>query len=794
MNKGRIILGMMLFSVVLTFLSMTATAWYGNYNLRRTINCTNSLGHPVVVNGSDGFNIIGGQQIIWINCSETSIYVYYNTTDYVFANSGDVALNFDVEKGNETSVTPTDVWTDTNSTFHMGDVSGSKTGVDLSIVNNAGFETDGFIWNKSTFDGTNDYFTISNGAPLDTYSVSVWLNATDTGTHEDLVDWRSPTNGEYIFRINANGGATDDIQFYTFSPGAESCIEVDGFAGLFGNWNLLTATYDGTNARLWVNATLIKTCAITAPAGNPGTAFHKISSDSWDYSGKMDEFREWTTNISAEYIATMYYNPLGISGYGDLGAEEIGAYSSYTETYNTSGREGTVHIFTLEIEGATSEPYANFSWNGTVYENAGKSNVSTNYTFFKSITLPEVDGAATVQFNWTFSINGSSTSLTDRTFTIYNINITNCSGAGETTFATFFLLDEITNASIDNGTIDVTFFTDDYGDYPFAFADVDDNVTFCVNPAGTSLTVDMNMDYDHADYGARYYTLDDAVLTNTSTNFYLYLLNSSESHNTTFTVQDENFAPFIGASLYVMKVDYGTNSYYTVTSGVTNSDGETKLEIAWDTWYKFNVVRDGVTYLVNGDSLEDQTPVRINTDAITVSIDTRPDVEYLDEYKNIIASCTTNLTTNVTRCAWSTVDGTQKEACLNVTSFTWNTTTSALDSCETSNSGTISYTYTSGTNYRFIFSVYSGGVVVYTETGGWSSTVDPLFDDWSVFLAFIFIVTFAFGGFMIGAGEGIFLATIATVFTGLIGLLAISVYWMIGIFAVGLIGAYVMRR
>jgi hypothetical protein len=491
------------------------------------------------------------------------------------------------------------------------------------------------------------------------------------------------------------------------------------------------------------------------------------------------------------YCVNCWYNDTEI-----LKTKDVTYYDEITQGYESNVIEGDSTTFSLYMENITygSGNYsANLSWNGTDY--TGTKTVSGNdINFTYALTVPNVPGDTSVNFYWSYQTEDETTTTTTLTQNISNVNITNCTGGG-TVFAMFHYLNEETNVSLQNVSVEVTFETEDYGDFTFELTNVVNNTSFCFNPSTAVITTDMSMGYDRDDFGKRYYFLDDAILSNTVTNYYLFLLNESSSYNTTFTIEDQDGNYFEGARLSVMKSD-AFSSYYTVAMGITDGDGQTKLAIDWNEYYKFNVVKEGITYLVNGKTLENQDAVIINTDEITVIIDTNDTIPSQDALHTTLGNCTTNDTANFTRCSWYVSTGVSMSGCLNVTRETWNLSTVVYSSCTDSSDGTISYTYTEPEYfYRWTFTVEnSGGYMMRVVTGTWEGSISPDLDDWSLFLAFILILTLGFAGFMMGASEGIFATSVGLVFSGLIGLVAISIEWQIGIFLVGVIGAYVVRR
>jgi hypothetical protein len=332
------------------------------------------------------------------------------------------------------------------------------------------------------------------------------------------VDWRSTTNGEYAFRIQASAGADNRIQVSTWQTSSEStCYDSTAYDNEYLEWHFVGFSYDGTGVSIYKDANLVKYCTLTAPSGNTGTASHRIGTDpgtTWDYSGKIDEFREYTRNVSLAEITAMYQNAQGTAGFGILGTETA-FYGSLTETYNSTAVEGTIQTFTLLIENASvniSDITANFTWNGTVYVPT-EAVSGTNYTFSYTKVMPDIEANTTVNFSWNYTIIFNSEYLNytlAHNQTIVPIQLTNCSAdsASTTKAITFTLIDEQTGLGLDNGTASMNFtYTGGYSN--LYFADVDNNFSVCIYPTGVSLDVDMEMEYGRTNYNSRSYFFDD---------------------------------------------------------------------------------------------------------------------------------------------------------------------------------------------------------------------------------------------------------------------------------------------
>jgi hypothetical protein len=150
------------------------------------------------------------------------------------------------------------------------------------------------------YDGVNDYLSIADAPALNitgAVTLSMWLkgtNLTNTVICEKGIDGvlMMQPNGanQWFFLTSANSSNV---------PGITSSI-------LNGNWNLVTAVYDGTNKYLYLNGVLQDTKVGTAAASNtaPITLGSRTGGAAW--AGSMDDVRTLNRAYSAAEVKQHY--------------------------------------------------------------------------------------------------------------------------------------------------------------------------------------------------------------------------------------------------------------------------------------------------------------------------------------------------------------------------------------------------------------------------------------------------------------------------------------------------------
>ncbi len=216
------------------------------------------------------------------------------------------------------------------------------------------------------FDGT-DYLTVPDSPSLDPtngLTLSVWVNVSDNFPYyEDLITklanpitpyWGSPY-ATYALRTNGV-----HAEFWTANPG----YALDSNTVLSsGQWYMLTATYDGSQEKLYINGVLdnwrAQSGAIPSSPYPLMLGSHGTSPSSEFFNGTMDEVRIYNRSLSASEIQQLYlgnplsYNPgstqfllnqpfgfIPLSGYYNFTysacVQDSGANENCTETRNVT--------------------------------------------------------------------------------------------------------------------------------------------------------------------------------------------------------------------------------------------------------------------------------------------------------------------------------------------------------------------------------------------------------------------------------------------------------------------------
>ena len=249
-------------------------------------------------------------------------------------------------------------------------------------VNGATWTT-GKINSSLSFNGTTSVITpsIALGA---TFSVSVWVNPSVTAQspYERIVENQYWTG---LF-LGTNLSGTGYKFFVNYSTGSTgTCGAQFGCAeggAITSGWHLLTGTFDGTTARLYVDTALVASDTFTAPL-NTNLPLHigeDVSNSGYGWRGAIDEVRLYTRALTAAEISTIY----NFSGGGtsdttppsvSITAPVANATVSNTITVTATASDNVgVADVQFQLDGVnlgavlTSAPYS-ISWNTTTVAN-----------------------------------------------------------------------------------------------------------------------------------------------------------------------------------------------------------------------------------------------------------------------------------------------------------------------------------------------------------------------------------------------------------------------------------------
>lgn len=325
--------------------------------------------------------------------------------------------------------------------------------------------------------------------------------------------------------------------------------------------------------------------------------------------------------------------------------------------------------------------------------------------------------------------------------------------------------------------------------YNFSFEGTQTNFSMCIHPSWAYFYADAVIEYNNQTYNT--YQL---YLTNATQNIDLYIQDSTETTQVTFTVQDYETDPIEDAYIHILQWDTGTNSYRTTEILRTDSQGQAVGNIILVTqYYRFIIQYEGETKLIDPET----KGVKIYTTTRTFTIPIE-EVQYFDdkaEFNDISTSLTFNETgTDSFVFEWTNPSGSSVTGCMEVIERNQSGSYNLFTSCVSSASTSIVYAVTVNDCSNYIGTAYfdySGYIFLvedspiefgdeceYSFKDVKPGSKDPVFFSWFIIfgLAFIGIALPEFSFILICVG---------LVGMVILGLWDLAWRWIVGFIVIG---------
>lgn len=379
-------------------------------------NCTNILHF----NGTDTYNSGNGTVTIFFDNTtltysqnttnsttpgQTTLFSFNWTDDVALNNTGGYIFSFDNGTGTfvndsfhyfgEVNENSTDWKTGLLALWHMNEGDGSviadsnnhgQNGTWTNPSNNVTWLTNSSCMFGSclSFDGSDDFINISNSNFIATTSgtVAFWINNRNLATYKNIFLRLNPgVNTEFSIHsgwaANTMGIWLNNVQTefsHTFSANV---------------WYHVVITWDGTNARLFVNGTFRQ--AVATANSPPSTSTIFIIGAGYaeqagnNFNGMLDDIAVWSRNFSAAEIQQIY----------NLSSKfPTQSWSNVTKFTNSTG--GT-----------------NIRWRLYANDSAGNVNTTDIFCFTQPCVASAINYVSRVgnAYSWTWSTPTSGTSI-----------------------------------------------------------------------------------------------------------------------------------------------------------------------------------------------------------------------------------------------------------------------------------------------------------------------------------------------------------------------------------------------
>ncbi len=249
-------------------------------------------------NGSDQFQVGATQYITWATQSSNAPL--------------DLIAEYSTDSGHSSwsAVSPAMNFKPTAIANHVGywnfDETSGVTATDRSSTNNGTLTNGakfvpGQFGNAVQLDGVDDYVDLGNvlNAPA-TFSISAWVNPAVLNGNQGIVTRWNGTG--YLLSLNSSNKFTLQID-------SSGSFPVSLAVPTAGVWVHVAGTYDGTNARLYVNGVLQDTQPHTAPTSNAQNLVIGRTNGIQYLKGKIDEVTVYNRALTDTEVAQLAIPP-----------------------------------------------------------------------------------------------------------------------------------------------------------------------------------------------------------------------------------------------------------------------------------------------------------------------------------------------------------------------------------------------------------------------------------------------------------------------------------------------------
>lgn len=362
-------------------------------------------------------------------------------------------------------------------------------------------------------------------------------------------------------------------------------------------------------------------------------------------------------------------------------------------------------------------------YNGTSYSGGTETFLKThNYNISKQIFIPAITSPLNYSYYWNITLKELATGTTYNTLTtiqnqsIQKLYIGLCGNVkNASSYLNFTIYDEATseqiNATSNAVTFQAIFYLGSHSNnlfYNFSVNNISTNVSefdICSNTTAPKLFADATIYFTAFNYTDRNYYLDNASLTNDTSEINLYLQKEANVLEFFISVKN-NLEPYANALVNIQKFFTGEGIYKTVEIDETGDDGKISSYLEVDETYKFTITKDGeVKKITTKKATCESAPCEIS---IYITEDIEPVVQpFFNEYaSNVYYNFSYNDLTNILTFDFVDVTGTADYFKLKIFKVQYNETRKLLSTQNAyTSAGAITYN-TTGINGDYLAKAY----------------------------------------------------------------------------------------
>ncbi len=159
------------------------------------------------------------------------------------------------------------------------------------------------------FDGVDDYVSIPANTSLNNneFTVEFWMSTSNPTKYTGIIDKGRHSLTDWYF-LTGSEGQTEGVVF-GIGKGNSPVVEIS-HSWNDNNWHHVAGTYDGSTMKLYVDGNHKGSRSVIMVNSNNGIRFGNRLSESWYFTGKLDEIRIWNIVHSEEQIRSVIHKTL----------------------------------------------------------------------------------------------------------------------------------------------------------------------------------------------------------------------------------------------------------------------------------------------------------------------------------------------------------------------------------------------------------------------------------------------------------------------------------------------------
>ena len=175
----------------------------------------------------------------------------------------------------------------------------------VTVTNNgATVDNNGKIGKCYSFNGSSNYITISSFSVPENFSISIWGKWNSLNNWSRLIDFGSATSGTGYGFLIANS-TTSSNMIFAYECGSGS-VNMDIGTIVLNTWYHIVITFQGTNIKIYLNGTLVKTVTSAASVGGHTLNYNYLGKSNWSQdallNGKLNDFRIYDHCLSPKEV------------------------------------------------------------------------------------------------------------------------------------------------------------------------------------------------------------------------------------------------------------------------------------------------------------------------------------------------------------------------------------------------------------------------------------------------------------------------------------------------------------